>query len=128
MKTFEQALEEESREQENHVFRMEPWKEITHSDSFKIGAQWAIQNLHLLDAKDLLKHEGVVKVVRRLKASMYYQEKLKFYLEHNSTCNIEDYDMPEDEACMCGLDAIAHDNHLAIEIGAEALKPFEDET
>ncbi len=106
MKTFEQALEEESREQENHVFRMEPWKEITHSDSFKIGAQWAIQNLHLLDVKDLLKHEDVKKLVKALKA----------------TANVAKN--------WHGVDAwdIYKDHSPEMRLYREALKPFEDET
>lgn len=66
MKTFSEALEEAANNQENHVFRMEPWKEIAHSDSFKIGAQWAVANLNLLDAKDLLKHEDVEKLFETL--------------------------------------------------------------
>lgn len=53
MKTFEQALEEAAIEYEP--------KRLAHGDyySFQAGAQWAVQNLHLLPAKDLLKHEDV---------------------------------------------------------------------
>jgi len=46
MKTFKQALEDAER-----IFWTKYWDDgstVLNADAFKSGAQWAIQNLHLL--------------------------------------------------------------------------------
>ena len=63
MKTFEQALEEAAIKWcvENQF--------ASYKDrgvSFKDGAQWAVDNLSLLDATDLLKHKDVRKLIEAL--------------------------------------------------------------
>jgi hypothetical protein len=75
MKTFEQALEEAIDKCKSAFFKKnkilinekdENAIRVGYDIGFDEGAQWAIQNLHLLDAKDLLKHEDVKKVVEAL--------------------------------------------------------------
>lgn len=57
MKTFEQALEEAKRKLEVYDYGN---KKDEQKDAFNEGVLWLKQNLHLLDAKDLLRHEKVL--------------------------------------------------------------------
>lgn len=95
MKTFEQALEEAAIEYEP--------KRLAHGDyySFQAGAQWVVANLHLLPAKDLLKHEDVKRLYNRAVGADNDLDNAKGEYEFYS-CFHEEL--------------------------KEALKPFEDET
>lgn len=78
-----------------------------------------------LQSKHTALLEQVEKLVDRLKNSTYFQNGAKNYLEHHENCNIEDYDMPDDEACMCGLDNFSQDNHVSVCISKQAILEYE---
>lgn len=92
-----------------------------------LDIQTLLQELERKD-KMLEKMKSKVDILTgRLLNATHFQNQAKNFLEHHDNCNIEDYDMPEDEACMCGLDAFAHDNHISLTISNETLIEIQEE-